>query len=74
MTLTKRLKKLEAKRLPDKKLIVVRYPSDVEELTYRGEVYKRLEGEAEKVFIDRIVAIVEAMEDRPDFAYLVGNF
>lgn len=74
MRLKKRLKKLEDKRLPDKKLVVVRYPNDVTELTYRGEVFERLQSETEDEFLDRVVAIVETKEDRPDVSYLVGNF
>lgn len=74
MNLAKRIKRLEQKQLPDKKLIIIRYPNDVTELTYRGEVFERLQSESEDEFVDRVVAIVEAIEDRPDVSYLVGNF
>jgi len=74
MNLTKRIKKLEQKQLPDKELIIVRYPNDVTKLTYRGQDFERLENETENEFINRVVAIVEAIEDRPNVSYLVGNF
>ena len=74
MSLVKRLKKIEAKLRLDKKLIIVRYPSEVTELTYRGKVFERLQSESEDEFVVRVVAIVETIEDRPDVSYLVGNF
>ena len=74
MKLYDRLKKIEAKAPADKKIIVVKFGSEIKELSCGGEKFYRLENESESEFIKRIKALVEHHPDRPMLTVLVGNF
>lgn len=74
MSLHKRLKKLKDKRPPEKKVMVVKFGNEINQLKFGVQIFIRLEGETENSFISRIKSIVEALPDRPVVSILVGNF
>lgn len=74
MSLNKRLKKLEDKRPPEKKVMVVKFGNEINQLKFGQEIFNRLENETENAFINRIKAIIEAIPDRPFVSLLLGNF
>ena len=74
MSLDKRLKKLEGKRQYEKKVMVVKFDNEINQLKFGGQIFSRLEDETENAFIKRIKAIVEAIPDRPIVSVLLGNF
>lgn len=74
MRLNKRLKKLEDKRPPEKKVMVVKIGNEIHQLKFGGQIFNRLEDETENAFINRIKAIVEDIPDRPLVSVLLGNF
>ena len=74
MKLSERLKKIEAKAPEVKQIIVVKFSSEIIELSCGDERFVRTESESEKDFIERVEAIFEMRLERPMVTVLVGNF
>lgn len=74
MSLNKRLKRLEAKLPPEKKVIVVKFGNQIHQLKFGELIFNRDEDETESDFIKRAKAVVEATPDRPLVSILLGNF
>lgn len=74
MKLSERLKKIEAKAPEVKQIIVVKFSSEIRELSCGDETFVRTESESEKDFIERVEAIFELRLERPMVTVLVGNF
>ena len=74
MKLSERLKKIEAKASEEKQIIVVKFSTEIIELSCGDETFLRSESESEKDFIERVEAIIEKRLERPIVTNLVGNF
>ena len=74
MKLDDRLKKIEAKAPENKKIIVVKFASEVKELTCGDQIFLRYESESEGEFILRIRKLIELWLNRPMVTVLVANF
>lgn len=74
MKLSERLKKIEAKAPEEKQIIVVKFSTEIIELSCGDETFLRSESESEKDFIERVEAIFEMRLERPMVTVLVGNF
>lgn len=74
MKLSERLKKIEAKASEEKQIIVVKFSTEIIELSCGDETFLRSESESEKDFIERVEAIFEMRLERPIVTILVGNF
>ncbi len=74
MKLDDRLKKIEAKVPEEKKIIVVKFTSEVRELTCGNQIFLRYESESEDEFILRIRSLIELRLNRPLVTVLVANF
>ena len=72
MTLSERLKRLEAKAPAEQQIFVVKFGAELTSLQYGDDKYYRLEREPEDKFIERILAIVKK-NPHPNGFYLVGN-
>lgn len=73
MRLSERLKKIEAKAPEEKQIIVIRFISEIKELSCGDETFVRLENESENEFIERVQAILEMRPNRPLVAVLMSN-
>ncbi len=74
MKLSERLKKIEAKASEEKQIIVVKFSTEIIELSCGDETFLRSESESEKDFIERVEAIFEMRLERSMVTVLVGNF
>ncbi len=74
MKLSERLKKIEAIAPKEKQILVVKFSSEITELSCGDERFVRTESESEKDFIERVEAIFEMRLERPMVTVLVGNF
>jgi len=74
LKLSERLKKIEAKAPEEKQIIVVKFSSEIRELSCGDERFVRTESESENDFIERVEAILEMRLERPMVTVLVGNF
>ena len=72
MRLLDRLKKIEAKAPPEKKIFVIKFQVELTTLEYGDDKYLRLDGETEDGSVERILAIVKK-NPHPNGFYLVGN-
>ncbi len=74
MKLAERLKRIESKAPEYKQIILVKFSSEIRDLSCGDETFVRSESESEKDFIERVEAIFEKRLDRPMVTVLVGNF